>query len=333
MLKPIYLPELVDSLLFIYKAYTFEPFRLDGFIEIHNQQLKEGRYHNHDLLLWINAFDFLQQDGQFVRLRIEHQSFIDQVSQLSYPFSEAASLINSYIFKNREKKIYSMVGQILQLFTPRNGELKIQIKTIPYPSTEYSLIQLLIQTRIIIIRDNYYCISTECIDWVQPFFARKRAISADEFERILDYKKKLGYAAEIKCLEYEKKRLTKLGLQHLITNIQHIGILDVTEGYDILSYIDASSGIIPDMYIEVKATSDKEIKFYWTKNEIEKAKQYGALYWLYIVTEFNPDNLESGKININQDPYTTVYNSPNYSKSEELIYVKKKTDQEKDIRD
>lgn len=69
-------------------------------------------------------------------------------------------------------------------------------------------------------------------------------------------------------------------------------------GYDILS-------VNPDgtpRYIEVKATTGKvgDVEFYYTENELEKSKDYGKDYFIYIVFEIKSKN---PKIWVIQNPF------------------------------
>lgn len=69
----------------------------------------------------------------------------------------------------------------------------------------------------------------------------------------------------------------------LIDNIspfRRISEVDVTAGYDIISY-DSVKSKETDRFIEVKAISTSG--FYWSKNEYETAKLKGETYYLYLV--------------------------------------------------
>jgi hypothetical protein len=57
--------------------------------------------------------------------------------------------------------------------------------------------------------------------------------------------------------------------------------IDVSAGYDIASLKDQGSSII-DKFIEVKSYSGSPY-FYWSKNEIEVAKQERDNYFLYLI--------------------------------------------------
>jgi len=114
-------------------------------------------------------------------------------------------------------------------------------------------------------------------------FNRLNSPSLDEFLKNLRNKELIGNLAEKEVLKYEKKRLT--GLPFLADNIEHISLKDAASGYDIKSYEDVldKHGNPILRYIEVKAVSPWKYRFYWTRNEIDKAKIYRQNYYLYLL--------------------------------------------------
>ena len=82
----------------------------------------------------------------------------------------------------------------------------------------------------------------------------------------------MGLSAELQVIKYEKKRLRSQ--PDLAKKIKHVAPEDVSAGYDILSWeIKHDKGTAIPRYIEVKAVSAVDSKFYWSQNEVEKAKE------------------------------------------------------------
>ena len=76
-------------------------------------------------------------------------------------------------------------------------------------------------------------------------------------------------------------------------------------GYDIKSYDNGKSELTKqDRKIEVKGTTNRSPRFYWSSNEVNKAKEYGEKYWIYLWTNVGTENKEIQKI---QDPYKKYY--------------------------
>ena len=132
-------------------------------------------------------------------------------------------------------------------------------------------------------------------------------LSQEEYLKTLGDNEVVGEAAEFRILQFEKDRLSQYPL--LINKIEHVAVIDVGAGYDIKSFSiekKANSNPIP-RYIEVKAVSPWDYKFYWTRNELEKARNLKNNYYLYLLpviskNEFNIEGLE-----IISAPYTNVY--------------------------
>jgi len=60
-------------------------------------------------------------------------------------------------------------------------------------------------------------------------------------------------------------------------------------------------------FIEVKAVNIEYPRFYWSRNEVQKAKMFGIQYWLYLIyydkiKEFNVVNVERIA-----GPYETIF--------------------------
>ena len=105
---------------------------------------------------------------------------------------------------------------------------------------------------------------------------------------------RVGEIAEELALKYEKERLIKLGHKVLCSFVQQISSIDMSAGYDIISF--RGTGKLPEekIYIEVKGTKKTNVDFVWTSNERNVAGNYNKKYWIYIFTEINTKK-EAGK--------------------------------------
>lgn len=100
----------------------------------------------------------------------------------------------------------------------------------------------------------------------------------EQLKRQLEQQEKQGEEAELFVVNYEKNRLAQS-----IKNgsIKRISVIDVSAGYDILSYENEKS-VDYDRFIEVKSFSGN-MHFYWSENEIETAKLYEDMYYIYLI--------------------------------------------------
>ncbi len=106
----------------------------------------------------------------------------------------------------------------------------------------------------------------------------RRKLSLEDLKKKLELQEEQGALAEMFVLDYEKKRLSG---HKLIEGIKQISEIDVTAGYDIISYMDVKSSAY-DRFIEVKSYKGSP-HFYWSKNEIEVAALHDSNYFIYLV--------------------------------------------------
>lgn len=104
----------------------------------------------------------------------------------------------------------------------------------------------------------------------------RRQITQKELLNKLEKQRDDGEKAELFVLGYENKRLNRLQ-----NTAKRISEIDVSAGYDILSYENELSTQF-DRFIEVKSYWGKP-HFYWSENERNTAILYGDRYYLYLV--------------------------------------------------
>lgn len=148
----------------------------------------------------------------------------------------------------------------------------------------------------------------------------KRKLSPDSLKKKQAEIESLGLIAEKAVIDYELKRLTNICI--LPSEIEHTSQVNVLAGYDIKSfenYLDNNSKRI-DRYVEVKAVSVEDYKFYWSRNEMEIAKVFGETYYLYLLPVILNNTFDFDKMIIKRNPFKTVYsNEQEWLKQEESI--------------
>jgi hypothetical protein len=125
---------------------------------------------------------------------------------------------------------------------------------------------------------------------VYELTADSKAISEQQLEQLLMENRKLGAKAEIAVVEFEKQRLMKLGKSIQADLVKRISTINVAAGYDIESFDGTNDDVFPNRFIEVKATTGNDVRFYWTINEREIAKKKKKQYWIYVLTSFRETN-------------------------------------------
>lgn len=106
----------------------------------------------------------------------------------------------------------------------------------------------------------------------------RRVTSLDDLRNILAAQQVAGERAEVFVLEFEKRRLHE---HPLVERIKVISQLDVSAGYDLVSFESPTSEMI-DRFIEVKSYKG-QMRFFWSRNEVEVAKRLGDKYYIYLV--------------------------------------------------
>lgn len=91
----------------------------------------------------------------------------------------------------------------------------------------------------------------------------------------------IGYLGEQFVMEYERERLSKIGLEQYAEKVEWQSLKSDSFGYDIKSY-DRVGTEIKEIYIEVKSTVERVDKeFPVSKGEVDASNKYGDQYFIY----------------------------------------------------
>ncbi len=133
----------------------------------------------------------------------------------------------------------------------------------------------------------------------------EKVITVEVFEKVQKSKKELGDRAELVALQYEQGRLAHL--PKVVSEIKHISKEIVNAGFDIESFTEIGDRIVTKRFIEVKAVLKNSVRFYWSRNEIEKSKELGESYWLYLVPYNSKHVFDTENIEKICNPYKSVF--------------------------
>ena len=151
----------------------------------------------------------------------------------------------------------------------------------------------------------------------------KKKIPLEQLEKNLEQQKKIGGIAEDIALNFEKNRLKNLGFEEESNKIRQISIDFSNAGYDIESFNGKTKNGMPDRFIEVKGTTQKEFNFYWSSNEIKTAKKIGENYWIYYISEIDIQNKTSpNEPKIFSDPFESIFSNSKYHKQVENYHIR-----------
>lgn len=173
------------------------------------------------------------------------------------------------------------------------------------PSNEYNLNtsdlrNFLISANFIKNENNKYYIIDQ---YILKSFENKK-ISPLELKQILEDKEKIGMAAEQVVFQNEVEKVKKININ---LKVDHVALRDVSAGYDILSYNINKEKI----FIEVKAVSSSNYKFYLSSNELNASKIYNDNYYLYLLPRdlSDPQKFNYKQIKIINNIHQNIFNN------------------------
>lgn len=138
-------------------------------------------------------------------------------------------------------------------------------------------------------------------------------ITQASLESRLARRNRIGSIGEKIAFEFEKTRLKELGCPHEASKVKVISAEFANAGYDMESFDMDRDGRMHEIYVEVKSSTGSKIDFYWSANELEKAKTHAERYWIYFVPGIDEQTGESSDEPIRiQNPYKTVFNNPSF---------------------
>ena len=161
-----------------------------------------------------------------------------------------------------------------------------------------------------------------------PFFVdiiKEHSISPEKLKKIIEEQEKIGKCAELEVIEFEKSRLSSY--KNLVSAIIHKSLEDSAAGYDIKSFTLSEESEIIERFIEVKAISSLEKKFYLTRNELEISKKQGLNYYLYLLPAIGKNRFDLANLEIIQDPSNKIFNGQNWKiECEQFLINKRETE-------
>ena len=130
-------------------------------------------------------------------------------------------------------------------------------------------------------RDDGWEVIPDYTRTVGVFLEEGAGWSEEKFREYLKEREEVGKLGENIVRTFEMNRLMKMG--HAVESrcVRRISNLRVNAGYDIESFDESSPTLAYDRFIEVKGAKARQLRFFWTENEIGVAKTLGERYWIY----------------------------------------------------
>jgi hypothetical protein len=226
-----------------------------------------------------------------------------------------------FLIKLKESSLFELLFNKLTMLYEDNGTLVISNKAFKF---KYANIRHFLLDFNVISKHPYILKNYVVMKGYKSYFdsveisrnSNKRILTLPQLKHLQELKNLYGENAEKFVVDYEK---LKFNSHELVGAIEKISDLNVSAGYDVVSLQSNKSTEI-DKFIEVKSYSDKP-SFYWSVNEVKKAKQEKNRYFLYLVNRNEIDNNGYNPVMI-QDPYKNIFNSNNWERNCESWFFK-----------
>jgi hypothetical protein len=255
---------------------------------------------------------FIESKHSNLRLTSSGKDFINLNDNLTYEISEKQRdyLIEKVVFKgiwkSHSRGLFLSFSPNYKLFT-----FEFPIKELSVPEKYIPVFRILKNFKIIELKNEVAYVSPLYVRHVRDLVSTS-SLSQEGLEKLLEADKELGFRAEEEILKFEQRRLKNMGRTPESELVRRISQLDVTAGYDIASFDGNTAEIIHNRYIEVKASKQGKVRFYWSLNELEKAKELGNKYWIYFLGNFGTHNQENVEPIMIQNPANVIANSSKF---------------------
>lgn len=255
---------------------------VDVVIEYCRSAVIEARIPDHQLSIDFAAqIGLLLVNGDAIRLTEEGLGFIELNPSSQYDLSEEQKRIllrTCYLHGALRKDTMAL----LKVFSPGLGTDVFRwslYDSSPFPS-EWT-VDHMSQLGLLERRDDGWEVRADYTKTVAEFLEEGEGWSEESFREYLKEKEEVGKLGESLVKAYEFRRL--LGLGHAVEArcVRSISNMRVNAGYDIESFDSASPAMAYDRFIEVKGARGRQMRFFWSDNEMKVARKLGKRYWIY----------------------------------------------------
>lgn len=149
-------------------------------------------------------------------------------------------------------------------------------------------------------------------------------VTQKQLDARLQIQKTVGEIGEEIALRFEINRLTMQGCKAEASKVSQISSKFANAGYDIDSFVMGKNGRMHRACIEVKGSMGTDVDFYWSTNEIKKAKECQKDYWIYFIPGIEIHSRQSSGDPIRiQDPYRVIFESSAFRTEAKQYHVVK----------
>jgi hypothetical protein len=236
---------------------------------------------HHNSIEFARIVGLLLIDGHAVQLTEEGLGFVELNPSSQYDLSDEQKRVllrTCYLHGALRKDAMA----ILNVFSPGLGADAFRWSSYDSPPlpNEWAA-EHLTELGLLERRDDGWEVRASYTRTVAEFLAEGDGWSEESFREYLKEKEEVGKLGERLVKTYEVNRLLNLGHTVEARCVRQISRLRVNAGYDIESFDSSSPAVAYDRFIEVKSARGRQMRFFWTDNEIKVATKLGPRYWIY----------------------------------------------------
>jgi hypothetical protein len=170
-------------------------------------------------------------------------------------------------------------------FSPNYSDITYELGLVDNPPLlrHNATIHLLKVLGVLIETQGKLRVTPPFVAHVNQLLANRHGMTEGRLDQMLQANRKLSTQAEEAIVEYERNRLRAIGRSAEAELVRRISQLDLGAGYDIESFDGDKPLFDYDRFVEVKASLESDLRFFWSSNERRVAEEKGDKYWIYFV--------------------------------------------------
>ena len=287
----------------------------------------EGRMPNHEQTIsFSHQLGFVERTGDKLVVTHSGKSLLDLNPGRHYDLSDEQKKVilrTCYLHGPLRSATY----RLLHAFSPAYREETFRWSDADNAplGTEPWLTDHLLQLGLLSGDERSLIVRSEYAKTIAVFLEEGKGWSEEQFQEYLREKQEIGDLAETLVLNFERQRLDSLGCVVEPKCVRRISKVMVNAGYDIESYDSFSEDVNYDRFIEVKGSRAANLRFFWTRNEMEVAKELGAQYWIYFQGGVDAkQGIAKNKPLMFQNPLEGLFNDEIFTKNPQGLIVEAK---------
>jgi hypothetical protein len=297
---------------------------IDLVIRLCREAVRDGRFPDHVLTIEFAAgLGFLSVVGDAVEVTSEGRDFLllNPSSHYELTSEQKRMLVRKhYLGGNlgpdcrRVFKSFSLAGNPPRLVWSELDDAALNAS--PWLLAHLCQLGLLVRTSV-----GYESLSDKTETLVQ-FVEEPKGLTEERLRQLLLEKEAVGDIGEELALAFERDRLKAENCIVEAHCVKRISAVRVNAGYDLESFNGAAPTGTFDRFIEVKSTRGRDLRFFWTENEMKVAEELRHRYWIYFFAGVDTETrAASQKPILFQDPHHCIMHNSEFIKSPQGVLV------------